>query len=205
MSARKYRLGRMAAWLLSLLGWGIMAGGGVAVALGMFQVIAMGTRDLATLAPYLGGGFAVLLNGLFMVAGAQLMLAVFDIALSGRALVLSVPGQPAAPASGAARRPTSTTFAPSAENRRAAAAPMPVPAPVTITVLSSKRVIRLSFSVACGAAAPLRGKPRGAAGCSAIRSFQRKGSRQPALPEPAGTRICRGSPCTPAAYVASRS
>ncbi|WP_172328022.1 hypothetical protein [Mangrovicoccus sp. HB161399] len=98
MSARRYRLGRMAAWLLSLLGWVVMAGGLATLALGLFQVFALGTRDLLTLAPYLGGGFAVLLNGLFMVAGAQLMLAVFDIALSGRALVLSVPGQPAAPA-----------------------------------------------------------------------------------------------------------
>ncbi len=95
MSARKYRLGRSAAWLLSLLGWVVMAGGLVTVALGLFQVFALGTRDLLTLAPYLGGGMAILLNGLFMVAGAQLMLAVFDIALSGRALVLSVPGQAA--------------------------------------------------------------------------------------------------------------
>ncbi len=94
MSARKYRLGRSAAWLLSLLGWVVMAGGLVTVALGLFQVFVLGTRDLLTLAPYLGGGFAVLMNGLFMVAGAQVMLAVFDIALSGRALVLSVPEQP---------------------------------------------------------------------------------------------------------------
>ncbi|WP_138465490.1 hypothetical protein [Poseidonocella sp. HB161398] len=96
MSGRKYRLGRSAAWLLSLLGWVVMAGGLVMLGLGVFQMIRLGTRDLLTLAPYIGGGAAVLLNGLFMVAGAQLMLAVFDIALSGRALVLNVPGKGAA-------------------------------------------------------------------------------------------------------------
>ncbi|MBE3637051.1 hypothetical protein [Mangrovicoccus algicola] len=103
MPARRYRLGRAAVWLLSVLGWLLLAGGLVLIGLGVFQMIVLGTRDLWLLAPYLGGGFAVAMNGLFMVAGAQGMLALFDIALSGRALVLNVPSQPGSAAAGRAQ------------------------------------------------------------------------------------------------------
>lgn len=95
---RSYRLGRSAAKVMALAGWLVMAGGAVIVLIGLFQMIALEVRGILTLGPWLGGGGLIFFNGLGMVAGGELMLAMFEIARNtrtGRSMIAGARAEPA--------------------------------------------------------------------------------------------------------------